>query len=123
MKILDRLIGDWRIDESVATAASPGKPEVNQSREKSQAILAGRMIETFGTNEAKNTSDYSLTWYDVAAKRYRLWAFQGNGQAIELSGNWNESAKTLTWISSDNRLDGLGLQERRPAQFRPRQSR
>ncbi|MCI0703573.1 MAG: protein kinase [Planctomycetia bacterium] len=109
MKVLDRLIGDWRIDETVTSAASPGKPEVNQSHQKAQPILAGRMIETFETNETKKTSDYSLIWYDVTAKRYRLWAFQGNGQVIDLSGTWNEATKTIAFTSPDGATFGHSI--------------
>jgi hypothetical protein len=106
MKVLDQLVGEWRIKESVTSVASPGKPEVNESRQKTQPILGGRFIETLETNETKKSSDYSLTWYDTQAKRYRLWAFQGNGQVIDFSGTWNEATKTLAVESQDGAMVG-----------------
>src|SRR5262249_6553066 len=72
---------------------------------KAGHVLGGRFIESFITSEAKSTSSYALAWYDVGAKKYRQWLFDGTGKALEMSGSWDEKEKTLTWTSPDGRLE------------------
>jgi uncharacterized protein (TIGR03067 family) len=106
MKVLDRLIGEWRSEFTVKDSAKSDKPRAETQRVKSESILGGRFVESHITNETKNTSDYALAWYDVNEKKYRQWFFNGAGDAFEMSGTWNEAAKTLTWTSPDGRLEG-----------------
>lgn len=95
MKVLDRLAGEWRNEITVAIPGTTDPPKKEVLRTKARSILGGRLIETIDTNETTNSSDYSLLWYDVAAKRYRLTAFLGNGQVIDFSGTWDETTQTL----------------------------
>ena len=101
MKVLDRLVGEWRDEITVTIPGTPAQPKKEVQRTQARSILGGRMIETMTTNETTNSNDYSVLWYDVAAKRYRLWAFLGDGQAFELSGTWNETTQTNAFASSD----------------------
>jgi hypothetical protein len=107
MKILDQLVGQWRDEVTFKKrkAATPDIPESETQHVKAGHILGGRVIESFITTEPKNTSGYALAWYDVGAKKYRQWLFDGAGKVLEMSGSWDEKEKTLTWTSPDGRLD------------------
>jgi serine/threonine protein kinase len=108
MKVLDRLVGDWRNEITVTNFATPDKPKPKREtvRAKAESILGGRFVEMTETNRATGGSDYTLAWYDADAKKYREWFFRGRGYVLELEGTWDEATKTLTWTSPDGRLEG-----------------
>ena len=107
MKVLDRLIGEWRNENTVWDIATPDKPKTEKARAKAESILGGRFVESVVTYEPDNHSDYALAWYDITAKRYRQWFFNGTGgYCFELTGTWDKAANTLTWTSPDGRLEG-----------------
>jgi uncharacterized protein (TIGR03067 family) len=106
MKVLDMSVGKWRNELTVKNAGTPDKPIFETQKVKAGPVLGARFIESFVTTEPKHTSDYALAWYDVVAKKYRQWYFSGGGYAFEMSGAWNETAKTLSWTSPDDRLEG-----------------
>jgi hypothetical protein len=49
--------------------------------------------------DAPRFSGSALMTYDPAGKVYRSWSFQSNGVVVESEGKWDESKRTLTWIS------------------------
>jgi hypothetical protein len=100
MRVLDRLVGDWRIEATVA-----GSPKVQARRVKAETILGGRFVDVIDDDEAKKTSDYVIVWYDAEMKRYRQWVFGGRGDTSELRGSWDDSTKTMTWTSQDGRTE------------------
>lgn len=104
MKILDRLVGEWRNEITVSVAGPDTKTET--VRVKAESILGGRLIEKFETNESTGKSDYTLSWFDTDAKKYRTWFFNQTGTVTEFTGTWNEAAKTITWKSMDGLLEG-----------------
>lgn len=106
MKVLDRLVGEWRNDVTITDAATPNKPTAVTTRAKAAPILGGRFIETTEIVEATGSGDYSLAWYDADAKQYRQWVFRGAGQFLELAGKWDDATKTMTWSSRNNALEG-----------------
>jgi hypothetical protein len=107
MKVLDRLVGEWRNEVTVTDSAAPDKPKAQTARAKAAAVLGGRFVETIVTCEPDGHNDYSLAWFDPAAKRYRQWLFNGTGgYVVEPTGTWDEAANTLTWTSPDGRLEG-----------------
>jgi serine/threonine protein kinase len=119
MKVLDRLVGKWRNELTLTSAASPDKVKTQKQRTVARAILGGRFIEIIDTDEDTNGADYSLTWYDPGVQRYRAWFFSGEGHSAELRGSWNAKTKTLSWHSQDKRLEGhyvLGDDNRREFQ-------
>ena len=93
MKVLDRLAGEWRTELSVGIPGTPTKKEVHRTTARS--MVGGRVIETVNTHEATNGTDYSVLWYDTAAKRYRLAAFLGDGQEFGFTGTWDEASKKI----------------------------
>jgi serine/threonine protein kinase len=106
MKVLDRLVGDWRNDVTITDAATPGKPTAVIARAKADPILGGRFIETTETVEATDYGDYSLAWFDADTKQYRQWVFRGAGNVLELAGSWDDATKTLTWASRNAAMEG-----------------
>lgn len=106
MKVLDRLVGEWR-DEAIFTKPTlPGESWNYAAREKAEPILGGRFIESILTHESDNRSDYMLAWFDPAAKQYRQWVFNEGGYFFEMTGTWTEATKTLAWKSPDGSLEG-----------------
>ncbi|HLW65945.1 MAG TPA: family 16 glycoside hydrolase, partial [Gemmataceae bacterium] len=106
MKVLDRLVGDWRNEITIKDAAMPDKLRTETHRTKAAPILGGRFIESIITDEADNHSDFSLAWYDESAKQYRQWLFDTAGAFFERSGTWDEATKTLSWKSAGNMHEG-----------------
>jgi formylglycine-generating enzyme required for sulfatase activity len=120
MKVLDRLVGEWHNDKTISVARLFGKspfdntvpvvgPDMTSGpavRVKAAPILGGRFIEKFETNVATGVSDYTLSWFDTAAKKYRTWCFNHTGSVTEFTGTWDEAAKTLIWNSADGGLEG-----------------
>jgi formylglycine-generating enzyme required for sulfatase activity len=104
MKVLDRLVGEWRSETTVSVAGPDTK--VDTVRVKAEPVLGGRFVEKFETDEATGASDYTLSWFDADAKKYRTWFFNHSGTVTEFAGTWNEATKTLTWNSADGRLEG-----------------
>jgi uncharacterized protein (TIGR03067 family) len=106
MKVLDKLVGEWRSEVTVMEGTPADKPKTEVMRTKAQPILGGRFIEEIDTIEPGNTSHYTLFWYDKAANQYRCWFFLGAGYFFESTGIWNEAVKTLTWNSVGGWLEG-----------------
>jgi serine/threonine protein kinase len=106
MKVLDQLVGNWHTEATVRNPADPDNPTIEAARVKAGPILGGRFVEVFETFERTNTTDYSLVWFDAGAKRYRSWFFSHEGFTLDFNGTWNETAKRLTWNSSDGKLEG-----------------
>jgi hypothetical protein len=106
MKVLDRLVGEWQSEITVKDSTEPDKAKAETQRTKAESVLGGRFVESLITNVTNNTSDYSLAWFDPAAKRYRQWFFNGTGgDFFEMTGTWDEAANTLTWTTPDGRLE------------------
>ncbi|HVK14461.1 MAG TPA: family 16 glycoside hydrolase, partial [Gemmataceae bacterium] len=101
MKVLDRYVGEWHNEQTVTDAATPDQPKRETVRVRAGLILGGRCVEEVVTNDTTGGSNYTLAWFDPAAKLYRRWFFSGAGPVTELTGTWDEAAKTLTWNSTD----------------------
>lgn len=106
MIVLDQLVGEWRNEITVTDGGTPDKPKQEVFRATAGLLLGGRFVEMTETNEATGSSDYTLAWFDPAVNQYREWFFHGAGFTLQFHGLWDEAAKTLTWHSSDNRLEG-----------------
>jgi serine/threonine protein kinase len=105
MKVLDRLIGDWRSEITTTRAAAPAQPKKQAQRTTATPVLGGRMIEVVNTGET-GSADYAFVWFEPQTQRYRTWFFRDDGDYFELTGTWDEAAKRLSWTSPDNRLEG-----------------
>jgi hypothetical protein len=107
MKVLDRLVGEWRNEIAVTDIAAPDKLKAETARVKAESIVGGRFVESIVTYEPDGHSDYSLAWFDPAVKKYRQWFFNGTGgYSFEMTGTWDEAANTLTWTTPEGRLEG-----------------
>jgi uncharacterized protein (TIGR03067 family) len=106
MKVLDKLVGEWRNDIRVKNAAIPVQERTEFAQVKAESILGGHFVEMSETIEANNSDDYSLIWFDAAMRQYRQWTFLGSGRSFELRGSWDEATKTLTWQESNNAREG-----------------
>ncbi|MFO0807642.1 MAG: protein kinase [Gemmataceae bacterium] len=106
MKVLDRFVGDWHTELTLKTIATPDRTQAQVQRTRAASILGGRFVEMIDADETTGVTDYSLVWYELAAKRYRTWFFSGAGHVSDLIGTWDEAAKTMTWHSPDKRLEG-----------------
>jgi serine/threonine protein kinase len=100
-KVLDRFVGEWLNEQTVIDNQTPERPKVERVLLKAKSILGGRFIEMTDTNETTGVSGYTLTWFDPTAKQYRQWFF---GSATEMTGAWDEAAKTMVLNSTDNTL-------------------
>ena len=100
MTVLDRMVGEWRNEQTVTDPATPDKAKTETFRVTAKLILGGRFVEEQVTNDLAGEGDYTIAWFDPAAKVYRRWYFSG-GPVTELTGTWDDTAKAMTWTSTD----------------------
>src|SRR5262249_11706713 len=106
MKVLDRIVGDWRNEITVRNADTPLQREAMTVLIKARPLLAGRFIEAEEANEVTGKKDYRLAWYDSAQKKYRFWLFSSPSAVSKLNGTWDENRQTIHWKAPDNTVEG-----------------
>lgn len=95
MKVLDRLVGKWE-SETISKPAEWTPKEVRGKQSITREwVLNGRYIQEKG-GDAENPAICMFT-YDSDKKAYRFWLFSGAGNAMELTGQWDEASKVMTW--------------------------
>jgi serine/threonine protein kinase len=106
MKVLDRVVGEWRNEGTTGTADEPGKRIPHTSHINARPILAGRFIEWDETIADLGRKDYGVLWYDSHQMRYRFWHFTAVGVAAETVGTWDEMSQTMRWAATDGSVKG-----------------
>lgn len=104
LKVLDRLVGSWRLEEV--------ERQANGDEKKNTAILItkwslqGRYIEVRGTeSDGKKQNSLNLWTYDSDAGVYKMWMFVWNNpNTIPVTWRWNESKKTFTGKGAGNTM-------------------
>jgi hypothetical protein len=95
LKVLEKLVGTWDWE----TIAKPAVWTPEEVRAKGTLtrdwVLNRRFLQEKGGN-ADNPSVCMFT-YDTNKKAYRFWMFNAAGNSLELTGQWNETTRTMTW--------------------------
>ena len=95
LQILQNYVGNWDVNVT--------GNEFTRGEDTAHWILGGRFLEQSGfivsengTNRVEITTLYT---FDATKKSYRSWWFNSAGLTTESSGRWDESTKTLSWIT------------------------
>jgi hypothetical protein len=95
MKVLERLVGTWRVENI-------GKvPEETRSTSitKRELVLGGRFVQETGGPEKGKPTYMCMQTYDSNRKTYRGWFFHESGSCSESTGTWDESSQTFTFTN------------------------
>ncbi len=103
LKVLERWVGKWDLHVTMKKSVWFPKGETIEATAITEWALGGRYLQS--KNKDK-TTPYQGTWlatYDLAHKAYRQWYFDSLGGAVEVSGEWDEKSKTMTWTGQDKK--------------------
>jgi uncharacterized protein (TIGR03067 family) len=103
-KVLERFVGEWRLETTVKQRGAPGQEKIELSRLKSEPVLSGRYVQCAETSEDTAAGSYALLWFDPAIGKYRQWYFSPEDDAGASVGTWDPATSTLTWKSVDGEM-------------------
>ena len=89
MKVLEKLLGTWKVEQTTSVPKETGSLTHVVKRE---LVLGGRFVKEQG--EPDYTAMYT---YDSQRKTYRNWFFHSSGFYWEATGAWDESSQTFTF--------------------------
>ncbi len=101
MKVLERLVGTWKVEQVVKVPEESRPINLDVKRE---LVLGGRFVQEMGgfDDEGKPTFTGMYT-YDSNKKAYRYWLFLSGGFYAESTGTWDERSQTFTFTNSPSR--------------------
>ena len=107
LKVLEKRIGTWATETVVKPGPWNTTGHKGTGTETTEWILGGRFQQTRNTNRPANPDNLFLCTYDPQLKAFRAWNLDDQGFVSEMTGQWDEAAKTLNWVSEDkNRFRG-----------------
>lgn len=99
LKVLQRRIGTWTVQTTVKPGPwNPAERKITGT-ETTEWVLGGRFMQTRTTNRPANPDGISLVTYDPQRKAYRGWWADDQGNTSEMTGQWDETAQTLSLTS------------------------
>ncbi len=100
LKVLDRLVGSWRI-EGVERQANGDEKKITATV-VSKWSLQGRYVELRITGSDGKEEALEFWTYDSDAGVYKMWFLGSNSpKPHSFTWRWNESKKTLTSVKED----------------------
>jgi hypothetical protein len=95
MKVLEKLVGTWNVEQTVKV------PEESRSTNlvvKREVVLGGRFVQERGGFDDKGKPSFAgMYTYDSNRRTYRYWLFLSGGGYSESTGTWDERSRTLTF--------------------------
>ncbi len=95
LKVLNRFIGKWKY-ETISRKAEWSLKEVRSSGTSTNEWALDGWFQLHNVKDEGGTESIQILTYDPRKKAYRYWGFYSNGLIKELTGAWDEKAKTLT---------------------------
>jgi hypothetical protein len=98
LKVLERFVGAW--DFGVISMKAEWTPKQSSSTGTSanEWTLDGRALRRRVRHPDLETIE--MMTYDAGKKAYRYWIFDSRGAATELTGQWDEKTRTLTFTGA-----------------------
>jgi len=97
MKVLEKLVGTWNVEQTVKV------PEESRSTNlvvKREVVLGGRFVHEMGGFDDKGKPSFTgMYTYDSNRKTYRHWLFLSGGGYSESTGTWDERSQTFTFTN------------------------
>jgi len=95
LKVLDRLVGTWD-SESISRPAEWTPKEVRLTAVLTREwVLGGRFVQERASDSNKMEATV-MFGFDPQKKVYRVWRFDSEGSALEMTLQWDEATQTLS---------------------------
>jgi hypothetical protein len=101
--VLQRRVGAWNTETTVKPGKwNPGGAKTT-GKESTRWVLANKFIQAEGQKKETNARSIHLMTFDEQFNVYRMWFFTSNGHfpRSPFTGQWNETAQTLTFKATD----------------------
>ncbi len=95
IKILERYIGKWKF-EMISKQAEWNPKESRYSGTSTNEWALDGWFQHHKVKHDSGTEGIDMMTYDPRKKKYRSWSFDSFGFSNEMTGTWDEKAKTLT---------------------------
>jgi hypothetical protein len=92
LKVLDRLVGQWKDEATFLEPKGPPESAIYTTR----WVLGDRFLWSEGSSDGWLQAIQIMT-FEPKQKEYRRWYFGSDEHPRESSGQWDEDARTLTW--------------------------
>jgi len=100
LKVLERFVGTWDCEAVIKAAIWTPEEKREKSVEVNEMSVDGWFLHGSSKTTDGKTNAIVMNTYDPAQKSYRIWRFVPGGSCLEMKGEWDEAASTLT-ITSD----------------------
>jgi hypothetical protein len=98
VKVLDRLVGNWRFEWESKPAEWEPKGSKGTGTTTNEWILDGWFQQHKGKTDDGRLEILEIWTYDQRSKTYRAWGFMApGGDHFEATGAWDEKSNTLTY--------------------------
>ena len=94
MKVLQKLLGTWKVEQTTSVPKETGSITHVVKRE---LVLGNRFVQETGGFDDGEPDYTAMLTYDSQRKTYRNWFFHDSGFYWEASGAWDETSQTLTF--------------------------
>lgn len=101
LMLLERYLGTWDTETHRRAAEWTPKPSRTTGTVTNAWVLDGRFMQQKGA-ESDGREHIQMRTFDPQKKQYRVWHFDSAGFADSLDGQWNETARTMTWQAERN---------------------
>ena len=97
MKVLERLVGTWKVEGINKVAKWTPKETRWTATHKRELVLDGHFVQDKGFDDLRKASNTGMYTYDSDSKSYRWWFFDSSGFYAETTGTWDEGSQTFTF--------------------------
>jgi hypothetical protein len=94
---LGRFAGTWEKRFTIYKSEWSPSEQTKTGTHSCKWILDDRHLQETG-RDSDGATYMSVYSYDVAGTAYRVSVFQSNGNAWQMSGKWDASSSTFTWM-------------------------
>lgn len=101
LKLLNRMVGDWTIRETIKPSVWIPNGEERQTFEKVHWVLGGRYLLGRSFNDSYQLKTIWLATYEPAEKANRFWFFMADGVSGQWRVTWDEASRGFHWRSID----------------------
>jgi peroxiredoxin/mono/diheme cytochrome c family protein len=102
--LLEEMVGTWETTNSLKVGGFPVNVKGKDVVEK---VFDGKFVRGLATNVADDRGTITLTTFDPALDRYRMWMYDSYGTEINWVGTYDEKARAMVWkaeLGSDTKL-------------------
>jgi hypothetical protein len=97
MKVLQKLVGTWKVEQIVKVPKESHTTTLLVNRE---LVLGDRFVEEVGGFDDTGKPTFrGMYTYDSNSRTYRYWLFVSGGDYSESTGTWDAQSQTLTFTN------------------------